>query len=93
MKTSYFKILIIFISGFNCLSFVKAGTVDMHQQLIEFDKAEEFLAFYEEGMSFYKSFEYFPAEKAFLKYIDIAEKTNNPSDLLPRFWAYLIGVS
>lgn len=76
MKTSYFKILIIFISGFNCFSIVKAGTVDMHQQLIEIVKAEESIAFYEEGMSFYNSFEYLPAERAFLKVIDLAEKTD-----------------
>lgn len=93
MKTSYFKLLIL-IYGFTYFSSIKAATVDLlHKQGVEIVKAEESIAFYEEGMSFYKSFEYLPAEKAFLKVIDLARKTNNPSDLLPRFWAFLTGVS
>ncbi|MEN8123419.1 MAG: hypothetical protein ABFS35_23990, partial [Bacteroidota bacterium] len=89
MSSAYFKILIILISGLTCFSSVKAGIFDkLHKQSVEIDKPKDSITYYEEGISFYKSAEYLSAEKAFLKYIDIKEKTEE-NDLLAYSFHYL----
>ena len=77
------------MSGFNSFSSIKADTVEILPQLdIGINKTEESRAYYEKGLALHDLGKYLPAESAFLKAIDIAEKIDE-KELLAYSFHYL----
>ena len=79
MKILDFKIAILTFFSFGFMSHynVMADKGKLLTELdIEINKAEEAQTYYKEGMSFYKMADYFAAEKAFQKAIELANKTD-----------------
>ena len=79
MKTIAFKIILVlvFLAGSN---FVFSKTVPdtaktITQPKLKINRTEESQSFYEKGMSYHKMHEYLSAEEAFLKAINVAEKS------------------
>jgi signal transduction histidine kinase/DNA-binding response OmpR family regulator len=79
LKTIAFKIILVlvFLAGSN---FVFSKTVPdtaktITQPKLKINRTEESQSFYEKGMSYHKMHEYLSAEEAFLKAINVAEKS------------------
>ncbi|RLD75822.1 MAG: hypothetical protein DRJ07_17395, partial [Bacteroidetes bacterium] len=81
MKTIAFKIILILIflagSSYVFSNTVPDATKTIPQQDLDIIPIEESYAYYEEGVSYNKTGAYLSAEKAFLRAIDLAEKSQD----------------
>lgn|GEM_PF-2216938 len=79
MKTIGYKliIVIIFLSGFNSLfSNIAPDTIEqLPQKELQNNTNEEVRSYYVEGLVLHNSGQYLPAEKEFLKAVELAENT------------------
>jgi signal transduction histidine kinase/DNA-binding response OmpR family regulator len=92
LKTIVFEIVILtfFLSSFNGFSSIKSDTLKLLlQQDTGINKTNEAQAYYIKGMSLYKKADYLSAETAFLKAIDLANKTDEKETLAYSF--HLLG--
>ena len=89
MKTTAFKIIfvVVFLAGSNNV-FSNADpntSKKILQQNLKIDNIEESQTYYEKAISYYKLNEYLSAEEAFLKTIDLAEKSKEKEILTYSF--------